>query len=338
MAERARGRLASALGRLDAPADSQVLAEAGWLVGVAADDPLPLAVMGRLVIAGMGHVAASAMARWLLMRSARCRRSGPAYLDRARSVLQMLRQQFAQQADYALWLGLAYLAAGRFSEAWRELQAACRLDPESGTALAAATVADLVLGRRPGLPGGREVPVGVAQQLDPGLVELARVLQVTRRAAPKEVRLEVMRYPDQRLSDQAEQPAVAVWVDAVSGGPVRLRGAWGERALGALEGELLLALLSLAAAEPSQGVARQKLWSAVWPVAPLAVGRLEGLFSLALRRVRRATQQVAGRPVVEHTHRGGYRVAEGIAVSVRMDLPALAANWILARSPARTWG
>ena len=286
-------------------------------------------VAARLLPGASTHPALLSLARLLLVRSVRCRRLQGAYRTQARAMLHLQRERLADDFRPALWLGALHLIEGRLSEARRSLEAAERL---AGSARAvAAKVAHVArLAGEARAPSARPWRDDPAAHGDPVLEAL--VAAAVRRGLSGGGRVEVT-LPAPAAGRAGSERLLQV--RAGSGGPVVLQGPGGRRRLSPLEGELLLALLSLVWASGAPGGRLQRdVWvGAIWPVAPGAVGRMDGLFSAAIRSLRLQAWALARRPVLEASRREGYGLAPDVAIRLSLDLPSVVADWLLLRIP-----
>lgn len=318
----------------------------GWLVACREDARLPVDVAARLLPGASINPSLQSLARLLVIRSVRCRRLQRAYQTQARAMLRLQRERLTDDFRPALWLGALYLLEGRPAEGWRALEAAERLAGEESDGAAALACVALLMGeaRAPSSHRGRHCD---AIARDP----MVRALADAAAAADRPEALRVETTVPVRASGLDDAPP-CLHVQAVAGSPVTVDGPGGTRRLAPMEGELWLAFLSLAcgadhAAVPSgegrgageaghdgpecEGLERHAWTSALWPTTPGAVGRMEGLFSAAIRSLREQLASVARRPVLEASRRGGYYLAQGVRVRVTLDVPSLVANWLLPR-------
>lgn len=300
----------------------ELLSNLGWVVGTEPDSPLPVRLLNRAATGGVTHPQTLALARFLIMRSVRCRRSAEEQLQLARSILRMLEQLRPDDPRPAAWLGLLYILAGRYAEARRQLGVFGF--HQLGAAREALEVASLLLSSTHGRSASASAEPVTGR--DPAVQALATLRGIARLADGR---------PEAEGTAEAD-----VEVRAVRASPVLVRGTRSSAALSALEGELLLALLSLSWGEghPSVDggpwVPRSAWVGALWPLAGEPVGRLLGLFSSTIRRLRLKVHQSAGGTVIEASHKEGYRLKAGVRVRLEMDLATLAGNWLLARLPA----
>ncbi|HEY8485750.1 MAG TPA: hypothetical protein VIL11_00010 [Limnochordales bacterium] len=321
--------LEQAVRRFHAPPDGAFFAALGWVVAEAPDSLLPVEALNQASAGGVGRWETAALARFLVVRSARSSRRGALYLERARGVLQGYRQLRPDDERVALWLACAHVLAGHLAEARREARQ---------------------------VQGGRFAEV--AQELLAG-VEWAIRQQQRSVAASAEpgwkfgsgwVRGRLCGGTSSYAGDGAHPDPMAATgarrlrLQAVRGQPVRLYGPAGRCTLAPVDGELLVGLVSLAcrqqvrpacAGEPGEEglwVARGRWACVLWPL-PQPVGRLSGFFSQCIRRLREKVEQVAGGSVVEATHRMGYRLRAGVQWDVELDVASWAANWLLPRLP-----
>lgn len=346
-------RLAKDLTRADAVAERDVLRSLGWLVACREDARLPVDVAARLVPGFSTHPAVQSLARFLLMRSVRCRRMRQAYRDQARAMLHLQREKLHDDFRPALWLGVLHLLEGRLSEAHRAFEAAER--PAAGDEAVACALAcsKVLLGELRAASPWRRRLEEMAQR-DPALAALMRARAGAGKASWTGLRLELV------LAGALPRPqdsSVTLEIRAVTGGRVSVRGPGGQRWLTPLEGELLLALLSLTSPAPpasevpasrepegdggagpeSQGprsIRRERWTGAIWPSTSGAVGRMDGLFSAVIRSLRLKALTVARRPVLEVSRRGFYELLPDSAIRLTIDLPSLLANWLLSRTPS----
>lgn len=319
--------------QMQGAADTAFLAQVGWVVASEADARLPLDAMSRAAAGAVGRVETVALARFLVVRSVRCPRLGDLYLQRARGVLQLHRQLRPDDARVALWLSALYLLGGRYAEAQREADRA-RGSAWEPVASDLRAVARLLMGGVPTPehgPDGRWASGLTDRAMEPvqrdsgwgALVGGSGCVQLLQgRSAP------------------LEGARVDVAVRARRGQPVQLLGREGQWRLTPAEGELALGLLALSWAPAAEGrhpdgwIARSR-WSAVlWPVPEHPVGRLSGFFSQVVRRLRDKAEAAAGQPVIEATHRLGYRLRPSVKVGLDVDLPCWVANCLLAALPA----
>ncbi|MEW6045851.1 MAG: hypothetical protein AB1609_05125, partial [Bacillota bacterium] len=310
------------------------------------------------------HPSMQSLARFLMMRSVRCRRLSRSYLEQARVALHLQRERFRSDFRPAYWAGILYLLENRFSEARRELEAAERLSG-GPAAVVAAACADLLLGDPRMLTPRQRDRLRVASAADPAVHVLERTVTGTRAGPGRYAHLAVegwvaptgaLIYPageaarnawESSGSEPVSQPAgrTVLHLQGLAFSPVTVRGTGGARRLTALEGELLLAFLSLLAVKPdgigslpdalSDRPLTRDVWvGAVWPSTPGTVGRLDGVFSAAIRSLRLKLEAACLHPVIEASRRGGYRLSPGALVRLQMDVATLAGNWLLARVPA----
>lgn len=305
-------------------AEAELLASLGWVVGAQPDSSLPVRLLSRAATGGATHPQTLALARFLVMRSVRCRRSAQEHLQLARSVLGMFEQLRPQDRRPAAWLGLVYILAERYAEACRQLAAFGSQETDLAAAREALHVASLLLNSaraRTGPAGG-----GLHGPRDPAVQALA---------ASRQGVCVLDGMPEVEATGDAD-----LEVRAFRATPVVIRGPRGTASLPVLEGELLVALLSLSwgSGSASSGggpwVPRADWVAALWPLAGDPVGRLLGLFSSSIRRLRAKLQQSAGKTVIEVSHKEGYRLRADVRVRLSMDVASLAGNWLLARLPA----
>lgn len=356
LAERLAGayldHLAKGLARADAVAERDMLRSVGWLVACREDARLPVDVAARLVPGCSTHPAVQSLARFLLMRSVRCRRMRQAYRDQARVVLHLQREKLNDDFRPALWLGSLHLLEGRLSEAHRAFEAAERLAAGDEAVACALACSKLLLGElRIVSPWRRRIEEAVER--DPAVTALMHARGAAGNASWTGLRLELV------LAGAPPRPPdspVILDIRATAGGPVTIRGPGGQRGLTPLEGELLLALLSLTSTAPPaqeapaprgpardgeaapgapdrRPIHRERWTGAIWPSVPGAVGRMDSLFSAAIRSLRLKALATARQPVLEVSRRGFYELLPGVAIRLAMDLPSLVANWLLARTP-----
>lgn len=305
----------------------ELTAQLGWLAAAAPDAPLVLRAAERLAGTRATAPAAWALARLLLVRSARCRRLAGAYLDRARGLLTLQRQAHPSRWVLPFWLALVYLARHQPAEADRELRAAMRLladaagmetatddlAPEA-VATARAAVARMLRPVPPDIAGGN-----VAAGTGSGCLELAGGA-IPEKAPSRQL---IVSAPDGR-------PIQVV----VEGQGVSLPGV----ALPALEGEFLLALLGWhwmhREAMRHPWMPRSRWVRSVWPVAEHPVGRLHGLFFGAIRTLRlrlRSDPERGDSWIVAGPE--GYRLADDVSWRLRLGEGSMAA-WIGGLAPA----
>ncbi len=305
-------------------AEPELLANLGWVVAAQPDSSLPVRLLSRAAAGGVTHPQTLALARFLVMRSVRCLRSVQEHLQLARSVLGMFEQLRPQDPRPAAWLGLVYILTERYAEACRQLAVFGSQETDLTAAREALHVASLLLASartRTGATGG-----GLQAPRDPAV----RALAVSRQGVSV---LDGM--PEVGATGDAD-----LEVRAIRASPVVIRGPRGTASLSALEGELLVALLSLSWGSGSAcggggpWLPRADWVAALWPLAGDPVGRLLGLFSGSIRRLRVRLQQSAGRPVIEVSHKEGYRLKADVRLRLSMDVASLAGNWLLARLPA----
>lgn len=341
-------RLARGAAGTDAAAEADLLGSVGWLVACREEARLPVDVAARLVPGSSTHPMAQSLARFLLMRSVRCRRVRQAYLDQARVMLHLQREKSSDDFRPALWLGALHLLEGRLSEAHRAFEAAQRLAPgepcvELALGLGAVALGEVRSGSR------RRSRVLEAAGWDPVLAALVRSRWQGGTSKPADEPVTVILPVG---TDGTEEPEAAVEVRATAGRAVLVRGPGGQRLLTPLEGELLLALLSLSSQRPSgaavarqaweeerrrgaggpAGIRRERWVAAIWPSTPGAVGRMDSLFSAAIRSLRAKALAAARRPLVEVLGRGLYGFAPGASVQLVVDLSCAVADWLLART------
>ena len=319
--------------QMQGAADTAFLAQVGWVVASEADARLPLDAMSRAAAGAVGRAETVALARFLVVRSVRCPRLGELYLQRARGVLQLHRQLRPDDARVALWLSALYLLGGRYAEAQREAGRArgASFEPVASKLRA---VARILMGGAPAPPGGPDGRwAGGSADEAVGPVE-----RETGWGAPAGGSGCVQLL--QGRSARLEGAQADVVVRARRGQPVQLLGREGHRRLSPAEGELALGLLALSWTSAAEGrypdgwIARSR-WSAVlWPVPEHPVGRLSGFFSQVVRRLRDKAEAAAGQPVIEVTHRLGYRLRPSVKVGLDVDLPCWVANCLLAALPA----
>lgn len=318
---------------------------------------MPVDVAARLVLGSATHPAMQSLTRFVLMRSVRCRRMQAAYRDQARVMLHLQRERLNDDFRPALWLGALHLLEDRLSEAHRAFEAAERLAGAAERVASAALVCSELLlgGLRLLSPRRRRIEEVVAT--DPALAALMSAREAAARNASRGgLRVEVVLAGTSWSS--AQSPGT-LDVRATAGAPVAIEGPGGQRSLTPLEGELLLALLSLLSTSASAGEAsvlpapgldveetltapgqrrmeRDSWTCAIWPSVPGAVGRMDSLFSAAIRSLRLKAWAAARRPVLEVSRRGRYQLLPDVTIRLSMDLPSLVANWLLARTPMAT--
>lgn len=300
----------------------------GWLVACREDARLPVDVAARLLPGASVNPSLQSLARLLVIRSVRCRRLQRAYQAQARAMLRLQRERLADDFRPALWLGALYLLEGRPAEGRRALEAAERLAGAEKDGAAALAYAALLMAEARA-PSSQRSRQGEAIARDPVVRALADAATASDR--PEGLRVEAT--VPVRVSGPADAPP-CLHVQTSAGGPVIVGGPGGTRRLAAIEGELWLAFLSLvggADAPSGAGLERDAWISALWPATPGAVGRMEGLFSAAIRSLREQLWSVARHPVLEASRRGGYHLAPGVRVRITLDVPSLVANWLLPR-------
>ena len=326
--------LDSMVRQMQGAADAAFLAHVGWVVASEADAILPVDVMSRAAAGAAGRPEVLALARFLVVRSARCFRLGSLYLERSRGVLQLHRQLRPADARVALWLSALYLLSGRYAEAHREAGRA-RGGKWEAAAARLRGIAEHLMGGAPGKPGfldGRW-DGGVAEGGADGPVKgepawlagfrswgCVQLLQ-GRPVALQRARLDLL-------------------VRARRGQAVQLVGTEGQYGLSPAEGELALGLLALSWALPGEGrdpdgwIARSRWAAVLWPVPEHPLGRLSGFFSQVVRHLRDKAEAAAGQPVIEVTHRLGYRLRPSVAIGLDVDIPCWVANCVMAALPA----
>ena len=309
-------RVLEAMARqLRGPADPGFLAQMGWVAACPADSPLPADVMSRAAAGAGGRPETLALARLLVMRSVRSDRWSPRYLDQARGTLQLHRQLRHGDVRVALWLSVLYLLRGYQAEARREAAGALG-GPLGPLAEELRRAADRWPTGRPGAAAETERAEGARPA---GPQEGVRLLQ-GRPMGSGPARMDLL-------------------VRARRGQAVELVGSQCRIRLAPVEGELAIGLLALSWAswevrDPDGWVARSRWAGVVWPMAQQPVGRLSGFFAQVMRHVRDKAEAAAGQPVIETTHRLGYRLRPAVAVALDVDLATWAGNYVMACLPA----